>query len=640
MSKKYPGIAVLGGEKISALYGVDNGIIDWQGVGIQHFFHRNYEDDLIHSAVTFLRHNNGVIEVGNRRIDGKRHPEHQHPLFTDTIDGYLLKTEFESQENKNILWVEEVFATEDNKIIFETSIFNKSLHSITIEVGGYFILRNPDGGEIEKVANNVIWKGNNTSLYITMEKVEKINFNVESPTGFVYRTLQKLRSNENETKTTLETNNYIGLTLSRILEIPVGHTEKICFGIFASDVKDNNKRLENWEWEKEREKARNYWRGWLDNEVNKLLELPPIIRKHYEANLVAIKGALLEGFVPADITGHYFSKGSPSYYARDAMMIARAFILSGHYSEAKDIINYLIKLPTKNNSGEFYQRYNSKGEPSEGSNNNVFNQLDSQGYFLRNLLTYYERTNEWLLPFENVRPYVDVLFSYLGIQKLIGPEGGVNEGVFGPAYITSSNMFIYGGLMAAAEIARIHHDNVSFERWRNLAIEIDKGIQSTWVQNERYGYGFTTYADEVVEKYDAPQYFGSLYGYPINQRMLDNNQFLLKNASFFNHGIGYTEQEYHHGPWLFNTGACAQFQALIGNYKEYRNKVYWMVEHSNGYGLMPEAIDANNENISFINPLTWACAEFVSTISIMATKDGFNLGTLGDFSEAFRRDEK
>ena len=44
---------------------------------------------------------------------------------------------------------------------------------------------------------------------------------------------------------------------------------------------------------------------------------------------------------------------------------------------------------------------------------------------------------------------------------MVGPEGGVNEGVFGPAYITSSNMYIYGGLLAAIEIAKEFNDDIS-----------------------------------------------------------------------------------------------------------------------------------------------------------------------------------
>lgn len=609
MVKRYPGIAVLGGNRVSALYGVDNGIVDWQGVGIQHFFYQSYEEDLVHSGTSFIRRGD-VIEVANRRIDGKSHPIHQHPEYTDNVSG-ILRTRFVSQVDSKISWVEEVVAGEDNTIIFETTVFNGHGETVEVEVGSYVVLRNPQGGIAYPSGNGVIWEGV-SSLQISLEDMENVLIAIESPTGFVFNTMQKLLKRD-YLSDRVETENFIGVTLSREMSIPAGESVTIRWGIAASK--------ESYDWQVEKVNARKYWLDWLGNEVYRSLDISDSMRKYYEANLVAIKSALLGGFVPADITGHYFAGGSPSYYARDAMMIARGFLLSGHYLEAKGIIEYLIDRPTKGGSGEFYQRYNSLGEPGEGANNDVFHQLDSQGYFLRNVLTYYQRTGEWLLSFEDIVPYVEVLKKYQGPHGLIGPEGGVNEGVFGPAYIVSSNMFIYGGLKAAVEIAELQGKRVD---WSELMESIDRGIQSTWIEDEnRYGYGYVEYIDGVVRKYDTPQYFGVLYGYPMTERMRLNNEFLLRYAGFFGDGIGYTEQEYHHGPWFFNTGACAEFQVLSGDYEEFFKKVNWMMDHSNGYCLMPEAIDANNEGHAFINPLTWACAEFVAAVSILAApKEG------------------
>lgn len=627
--KRYPAIGILGGENISALYGVDNGLVDWQGVGIQHFFYKTYEQDLIHSAVTYLRHHSGVLEIGNRKIDGKRHPVHQHPILTKTEDGFLYQTTFISQENSYISWKENVFATKDDKIVFETEIFNSADEMIELEVGGYIILRNPNGKKIAKTIEGAIWEGGKSFVGVYMNKCEQTRVFVESPTGFVYRTMQQLQSDNKDDTDKLSMDYFIGVVVSKQIILAPKDSAMIQWGIIASDTM-NNLQSSVWNWNKERELAQCYWKQWLETDVYKNLNLPIDIKEHYDANLVAVKASLLDGFVPADITGHYFSFGSPCYYARDAMMIARALLLSGHYQEVKEIMQYLIDRPTKNNSGEFYQRYNAKGEPREGANNNVFHQLDSQGYFLRNLLTYYERTGEWLLTYESIKSYVNILKHYQGKNGLIGPEGGVNEGVFGPAYITSSNMFIYGGLQAAIKIASLHGDENSKREWTKLAKGIKNGIETTWIEEQgRYGYGYMDYCDELVQKYDTPQYFGPLYGYPIDERFKKNNSFLLQYATFFDNGIGYTEQEYHHGPWLFNTGACAQVQALLNNFNEYWAKVNWMIYHSNGYCLMPEAIDAEDEEHAFINPLTWACAEFVSTISILSTSDGFTLKNEG-----------
>lgn len=85
--KRYPGIGIIGSSKTAGLYGVDNGITDWQGGGIQHLFYENYEQDLIHSATTYVQQVNDVIEIGNRKIDGIHHPVHQHPSKSSVVEG-------------------------------------------------------------------------------------------------------------------------------------------------------------------------------------------------------------------------------------------------------------------------------------------------------------------------------------------------------------------------------------------------------------------------------------------------------------------------------------------------------------------------------------------------------------------------
>ena len=52
MKSLYPGIALIGGENTAGIYSVNGGIVDAQGVGIQHLFYKTYEQDLIHTACT------------------------------------------------------------------------------------------------------------------------------------------------------------------------------------------------------------------------------------------------------------------------------------------------------------------------------------------------------------------------------------------------------------------------------------------------------------------------------------------------------------------------------------------------------------------------------------------------------------
>ncbi|WLD92598.1 hypothetical protein [Alkalihalobacillus sp. AL-G] len=611
-TKRYPAIGLIGSDHTSALYGVENGIVDWQGMGIQHFFYKNYEQDLIHSATTYIQHENNVIELGNRRIDGQHHPVHQRPVSTSVEEGFLYETMFESQEVDGLVWQERIFATEDDKVVFETTFRNRCDQAVAFETGGYVILRNPNNGKIVQ-NEGICWENNRQHLHIAMDGESDDQAYIESPTGFVFRTQQQMLKRKAGDGAKAESPNMIGVTTRKKLTIGPGENQTVRWGIGSSELG----QTVHWDWEDHLSDAHTYWKNWFADKDLFSLSLSREVERHAKANLVAIKASLLDGFVPADITGHYFSIGSPCYYARDAMMITRAFLLAGFTEEAKEILMYLNERRTRNDSGEFFQRYNAKGEPSEGANNNVFHQFDSQGYFLRNVYTYYEKTGEWLMPFEEVQKYADVLQHFQGREGLIGPEGGVNEGVFGPAYITSSNMFIYGGLMAAIEMARLHDRQDKAADWERLAISIKQGIESTWIPEKgRFGYGYVDYIEEVIEKYDTPQFFGPLYGYPTDDRVRKMNETLTEQASFFGKGIGYSEQEYHHGPWLFNTGACAQLHSLFKETDKYEQIIDWMIDHSNGYGLMPEAIDGNDESLPFINPLTWACAEFVSSIAI------------------------
>ena len=243
----------------------------------------------------------------------------------------------------------------------------------------------------------------------------------------------------------------------------------------------------------------------------------------------------------------------------------------------------------------------------------MFHQIDSIGYFCRIVYEYYKKTGELLADETLLMEVTDVIDGAEKKHGMVGPEGGVNEGVFGPAFITSSNMFIYGGILAAKQIFAILGNKEYAEKCRKICDRLYEGIQS--VYNEelgRFDYGYVTYHDHTVRKYDTPQYFGPLYGYPNDEKMQNTHIYLRQYASFFEDGIGYSEQEYHHGPWLFNTLACAEYCKKAENREEYIRKMKWVSEHSNAYGLLPEAVDANDEGVCVINPLSWACGEYVA----------------------------
>lgn len=365
MENQYPGIGIVGHESITALYGVDNGIIDWKGTGIQHFFHKSFEQDLIHSATTYIHHeSDGQIELGNRLVSKNSHPIHHNPVASSVEDGFCFTTTFESQVDKYLSWTERVYATHQNQIVFETTFKNRGVSNHSLVVGGYVVLRNPNFQKLSYDGSVCTWKNDQTKLAILGEQIDEIKFYKESPTGFVYRTLQQTFDNKNSdpiAEFTDET--MIGIVSKKTINIPANQEMTIRWLISASSANEifADDKINQTSWDNLLKRAKGDWKNWIKVGTLKIEQFPNHLQKAIETNIIALKASLLDGFVPADITGHYYSNGSPSYYVRDALMIAKSLLVAGYYAEAKSIIIYAGSRKTKEDSGEFYQRYNAVG---------------------------------------------------------------------------------------------------------------------------------------------------------------------------------------------------------------------------------------------------------------------------------------
>lgn len=603
---KYTGIGLIGNENIAAIYAVNNGIVDINGTGIYHLFYKTYAHDLIQSAVSLIRVKD-TIYYGNKVWKKYTHPTHIKPVKTYVEDTYRYCDEFLLEEH-GLKRKDVVYSYGEHCLSFEMELENVSEEELEIGCYGYCAVRNDMEIETEKMHNGTL--GIHTGdAYMVMKTpwAEEIYAVEDSPTDFAYQVfLDILEKRENSQRT--KTSCRLGYVQGRTKTLKPGDKLHMCWSlIFGDSYEELEKEL--CLSEEETFKAAEYWENWMaEGEKPEDSEF----QEQALVNLTALKAVCVGGYIPADLTGHYFCNKMPCYYARDSIMVARAFLLSGHLRECRDIIAYLIGRKRKEN-GEFFQRYDGYGEPNEGANNSVFHQIDSIGYFCRIVYEYYKKTGELLADETLLMEVTDVIDGAEKKSGMAGPEGGVNEGVFGPAFITSSNMFIYGGILAAKQIFAILGNKEYAEKCRKICDRLYEGIQSAYNEElGRFDYGYVTYHDHTVRKYDTPQYFGPLYGYPNDEKMQNTHIYLRQYASFFEDGIGYSEQEYHHGPWLFNTLACAEYCKRAENREDYIRKMKWASEHSNAYGLLPEAVDANDEGVCVINPLSWACGEFAA----------------------------
>ena len=77
---RYPGLGIIGCEKLAGMYGVNEGIIDGKGTGVRHLFYDGFDLDLVHSAVTLIKDGDRIY-YGNRMERKAGHPVHIKPPY-------------------------------------------------------------------------------------------------------------------------------------------------------------------------------------------------------------------------------------------------------------------------------------------------------------------------------------------------------------------------------------------------------------------------------------------------------------------------------------------------------------------------------------------------------------------------------
>lgn len=594
----------IGSNRFSALYGLHDTIVDQKAIGIQHLYIDNYEYDLIHTALS-------VVTVDGKSYFGNRvKPTYGHAIKHDAkksfVENYAIMVDvFEYDEFSKTDFV----GVTEETIRFQTVIRNTSGQQKTYKLSALSITQPGHKKSFKVIDNYVIYNIYDKHFGIVSTNTKDIYVSKDAPSGFMYHGLEDIVHHKNLYLEKVITEHALASSLN--FEVSIEPNASYTFDwaiVIGNSESDLIHKLKNFTFVKDFNDVKSYWNNYLSK-----VHASSIYEYETKTKLVALKGALLDGFLPADLTGHYFARNKPCFYVRDALMGSRAFLYAGLYEDFESIIKFLLACEVKDNN-EFYQRYNVYKKPDEGANNNVFSQIDYIGYFGAVVRDYYKKSNKLICSFEKLRNIVDILDHIPTKSGLYGPEGGVNEGVYGPAFINSTNMFIASGLKQASMLAlELGYKNEA-NKWHKRYESLKRAIENTYIEKVFYPYGYVDYQDEIILRYDTPQLLAASLGYPITNNYKENFYGLLKHATYDTYGFGYSEQEYHDGPWIFNTSAAAQVAYLIGDTDHYNAIMKWLKDHQNGYLLLPEAIDASNPNNCHINPLMWANAEFVVAV--------------------------
>jgi hypothetical protein len=352
----------------------------------------------------------------------------------------------------------------------------------------------------------------------------------------------------------------------------------------------------------------------------------------YKRNLYAARSAVLNGQVPADITGQFTTNNMPQLYPRDAMMCARVFLETGHVAEAKSIIAFWAGANIQRKSpGEFYARYDAHGRAVDAGSGARFDEpeWDANGYLIQLLALYHARTQTSLAPVDTIYALADFLTRSIDSTGLLY-EGGIVEWT---GYLPTTNMVCAAGLLTASRLAGSMHDTARASRYLAAARTITRSLHKTFdKRTQAYmalrfhgekaegNRSISTPARDTLYLWDTTVNFGVLWGAPLTPEVVTTNEFYAAHTIGLGGGMQYFDavQEwligYGHDVFFFTTAAAAQYEARFGQPAKASGFIDWMTSHANTYGLMPERIYLNGTDCSDASPLSWCCAEYALAI--------------------------
>ncbi len=380
--------------------------------------------------------------------------------------------------------------------------------------------------------------------------------------------------------------------------------------------------------------AETYWNNWMDRgfspDFSSQGNDSTLFSDFYKRNLYSVKSSNLNGQFPNNLFEEFDQERSPEIILRDALMCARVFILTDHFEEAAQIINFWkqkrIQQRSRSEKKSAYKNYavksNSEDEKISGELNASVN-----GYFIQILEMYYNKKNVWLADKNFIYELADHLVKNIDQNNLINESASENL----TEYLPSTNMISAAALKTASKIAESSGDKNISDEYKISAQKISSSLKFMFDEKRK------TYVDVIIPEsknssdqnitaqdtfylWNTSMNLGILWGFENTKEAELSNLFYIKNTFKDNGGVQYFDEpdagsnSYGHDLFFFTTAASAQYHSIYGSRKTAKENIDWMMAKSNIYGLMHERICNDQNDCSPVSPDFLSCAEFVAAI--------------------------
>lgn len=399
-----------------------------------------------------------------------------------------------------------------------------------------------------------------------------------------------------------------------------------------------------------------YWQRWANKMERDYADLNENVIKLFKHSLLIIRtqvdvnGAILAAN-DSDIL--QFNRDHYSYmWPRDGALVAYSMSMAGYQSVIVPFFHFCMKALTP--EGYLLHKYNPDG--TVGSSWHPYYkdgkqqlpiQEDETALVLYALWQDYLVNKDVELPqslYSNlIRSAARFLCTYIDPQlQLPQPSYDLWEERYGIFTFTTSA--VYGGLIAAANFAKLFGDDERSKGYADVAENIKQGmLRHLW--NEEYG----RFARGLVLKdgvwVQDMTLESSMYGIfefgvlPANDEKVVKTMTAIKQGLAVQTSIGGIARYYNDyyfqrsvdtsqipgNPWIICTLWVAEWEiecaASLEELDNPRKTLEWVVNYALESGILPEQIDPMDGSPISVAPLTWSHATFVLTVVKYLNKD-------------------
>ncbi len=443
-------------------------------------------------------------------------------------------------------------------------------------------------------------------------------------------------------------------TISFRVTVPALRTQTMYYWMTAGHTLEETKKLNMYVLESGAgnllDRTRIYWQRWVNKNERYFGDLSPALIAMFKHSLLIVRSQIDErGAITAanDTDILNYNRDHYSYmWPRDGALVAYAMSMAGYQGMVAPFFHFCARAITE--EGYLHHKYNPDGTIGSSWHPYLHQgqrqlpiQEDETALVLYALWQDYAKHGVIELPQSLypslIRKAARFLHSYIDAQLLLPkPSYDLWEERYGIYTFTASA--VYGGLVAAANFARLFGDDARFSRYERAAEQMKEAILThLWDESaQRFARGLYMKDGVWIKDMTLESSIYGIFEFGVlpatDERVARTMQAIKQGLSVKTEigGIARYEQDYYFqkttdwekvpgNPWIICTLWVAEYEIAAAQTVEElvspRNTLQWVVNHALSSGVLSEQLDPFDGSPISVAPLTWSHATYVLTVT-------------------------